>query len=205
LKSEGAIVETVSMHSFEAAIATYYIIAPAEASSNLARFDGVRYSYRDQEAETLSEMFKRSRGKGFGPEVKRRIILGTYVLSSGYYDAYYLKAQKVRTLIKEDFNRIFSDFDVILSPTAPTPAFKFGEHSQNPLNMYVADIATIPANMAGLPSLSIPCGFSSQGLPIGMQLTAKAFDESTLFKIGHLFQVKTHYHTCYPEGILHGV
>jgi len=205
LKSEGALVETVSMSSFQAALSAYYIIAPAEASSNLARFDGVRYTYRSENPETLSDLFKKSRGQGFGSEVKRRIILGTYVLSSGYYDAYYLKAQKLRTLIKEDFKRIFNTFDVILSPTTPSTAFKFGAHLQNPLAMYMADIATIPANMAGLPSLSIPCGFSSEKLPIGMQLTGKAFDDALLLKIGHVFQSKTTHHQRYPEGVFHGV
>ena len=205
LKSEGAIVETVSMSSFEAALSAYYIIAPAEASSNLARFDGVRYTYRSENPETLSDLFKKSRGQGFGSEVKRRIILGTYVLSSGYYDAYYLKAQKLRTLIKEDFKKIFNTFDVILSPTTPSTAFKFGAHVQNPLAMYMADIATIPANMARLPSLSIPCGFSSDTLPIGMQLTGKAFDDALLLKIGHVFQSRTTHHQRYPEGVFHGV
>ena len=171
----------------------------------MARFDGVRYTYRSENPETLSDLFKKSRGQGFGSEVKRRIILGTYVLSSGYYDAYYLKAQKLRSLIKEDFKRIFSTFDVILSPTTPSTAFKFGTHLQNPLAMYMADIATIPANMAGLPSLSIPCGFSSEKLPIGMQLTGKAFDDALLLKIGHVFQSRTTHHQRYPEGVFHGV
>lgn len=201
-KRMGATWDSVEMDSFKAAIATYYILAPAEASSNLARFDGVRYTYRAEGAQSLKEMFAKTRGEGFGPEVKRRIILGTYVLSSGYYDAFYLKAQKARTLIKEEFDRVFQDYDLVLNPTTATTAFKLGEKSGDPLQMYLSDIATIPANMAGLPAMSLPCGLSD-GLPVGFQLTAKALDEETLLKAGYLYQKETAYHQALPEGI-HG-
>jgi aspartyl-tRNA(Asn)/glutamyl-tRNA(Gln) amidotransferase subunit A len=182
----GATYDVISMSSFNAALASYYIIAPAEASANLARFDGVRYTYRNQEAETLKEMITKSRGDAFGEEVKRRIILGTFALSSGYYDAYYLKAQKARTVIKNDFKTVFSNYDVVLSPTTPTTAFKVGAVS-DPLKMYLNDIATIPANMAGLPAISIPCG-ESNGLPIGMQLVSNVLDEATLFRAAYTFE-----------------
>ncbi len=199
-KKNGATWDLVSMESLSYAVQTYYIVAPAEASANLARFDGVRYGHRAKDPKNLRDMYKRSRGEGFGPEVKRRIILGTYVLSSGYYDAYYLKAQKVRTLIRDDFNRVFKDYDVIMTPTAPTTAFKKGDHANDPLSMYLADIATIPVNMAGLPGMSIPCGFS-KGLPVGLQLIGKMFDEATLIRAGHAFQGWTGYHREQP-GII---
>tara|TARA_A100001015_G_scaffold31586_2_gene35175 strand:- start:13146 stop:14570 length:1425 start_codon:yes stop_codon:yes gene_type:complete len=182
----GAKYEMVSMTSFNAALASYYIIAPAEASANLARFDGVRYTYRNEDAETLKEMMTKTRGDAFGEEVKRRIILGTFALSSGYYDAYYLKAQKARTVIKNDFKRVFNNFDVVLSPTTPTTAFKVGEVS-DPLKMYLNDIATIPANMAGLPAISIPCG-ESNGLPIGLQLVGDVLDEETILRAAFTFE-----------------
>jgi aspartyl-tRNA(Asn)/glutamyl-tRNA(Gln) amidotransferase subunit A len=185
LKQDNVTVESTQLDSFNYALASYYIIAPAEASANLARFDGVRYGFRDKEAKTLREMYKKSRGQGFGEEVKRRIIIGTFVLSSGYYDAYYLKAQKVRTLIQEDFARAFAKYDVLITPTCPTPPFKIGECSNDPLKMYLADIATIPVNLAGLPAISVPCGFSKEGLPIGLQIIAKPFAEETLFKLAH--------------------
>eukprot|EP01047_Picozoa_sp_COSAG01_P023606 COSAG01_NODE_1433_length_10317_cov_590.337366_9_plen_488_part_00 len=190
-EAAGAKIHEVSMPSIEAAISTYYIIAPAEASANLSRFDGVRYGRR-AEADTLKEMIIKSRSEGFGEEVKRRIILGTFVLSAGYYDAYYLKAQKARTYIKQDFERVFKDADLILSPTTPSLAFKMGEKS-DPLAMYHCDLATIPANMAGLPALSLPCGFIDR-LPVGMQLIGKAFDEMTVFQAGHYFQSQNHSH-----------
>jgi aspartyl-tRNA(Asn)/glutamyl-tRNA(Gln) amidotransferase subunit A len=191
-KSLGATYDIVSMQSFNAALACYYIIAPAEASANLARFDGVRYTYRAQNTETLHEMMTKTRGEGFGEEVKRRILIGTFVLSSGYYDAYYLKAQKARTVIKNEFKRVFNDYDVILSPTTPSTAFTFGS-KEDPMSMYLNDIATIPANMAGLPGMSIPCGFSA-GLPVGMQLVTNVLDEHTLLKAGYAFQQATDFH-----------
>jgi aspartyl-tRNA(Asn)/glutamyl-tRNA(Gln) amidotransferase subunit A len=196
-KSHGATWNRVSMPSFQAAIPTYYVIAPAEASANLARFDGVRYTTR-AESENIRDMYIRSRSEGFGEEVKRRIILGTFVLSSGYYDAYYLKAQKARTLVQNDFNRIYSDHDVIMSPTSPTTAFSLGQHCDDPLAMYMADLATIPANMAGVPAMSIPCGFHEK-LPVGLQIFAKAFDEETMLRVGDFYQSVTDFHNHRPE------
>jgi aspartyl-tRNA(Asn)/glutamyl-tRNA(Gln) amidotransferase subunit A len=193
----GAEVAECSMPHTEYAIPAYYLIATAEASSNLARYDGVRYGYRAESDDVLG-MFKKTRAEGFGQEVKRRIMLGTYALSSGYYDAYYLKAQKVRTLIKQDFDKAFERFDVLLSPTAPTPAFKFGEKSTNPLAMYLSDITTVPVNLAGIPAISIPAGFVN-GLPIGMQLMGKAFNEGTLYRVAYTFEQNTNYHTLKPN------
>ena len=187
--SEGASYEMVSMKSFDAALASYYIIAPAEASANLSRFDGVRYTYRSENADSLKDMITHSRSEGFGDEVKRRILLGTFVLSSGYYDAFYLKAQKARTVIKNEFKKVFNQFDVVLSPTTPTTAFEFGAKS-DPVEMYLNDIATIPANMAGLPAISIPCG-EVKGLPVGFQLVGKPLDETTLLRVGYTYQQKT--------------
>ena len=163
----------------------YYIIACAEASSNLGRFDGIRYTYRSPNAKTLEEIFKKSRSEGFGPEVKRRIILGTYVLSSGYYDAYYKKAQKVRTMVTNEFIKGFGKYDVILTPTSPITAFGFGEKSDNPLEMYLADICTVSVNVAGLPAISIPCGVDSQGMPIGLQLIGNKFKEETILNAAY--------------------
>jgi aspartyl-tRNA(Asn)/glutamyl-tRNA(Gln) amidotransferase subunit A len=194
----GAIVEEVSLPHSEYALPAYYLVAPAEASANLARFDGVRYGHRDFESENVIDMFSHSRSQGFGDEVKRRIMLGAYALSSGYYDAYYLKALKVRRLIANDFDKVFKDFDVIVSPTTPTTAFKLGEQSGDPLTLYMNDILTVPVNMAGLPGMSIPCGFAN-GLPIGMQLIGKAFDESTLFKAAYGFEQNTAYHNMKPD------
>jgi len=193
----GAEVSECSLPHTEYAIPAYYLIATAEASSNLARYDGVRYGYRAEVDDVLG-MFKKTRAEGFGQEVKRRIMLGTYALSSGYYDAYYLKAQKVRTLIKQDFDKAFERFDVLLSPTAPTPAFKFGEKSANPLAMYLSDITTVPINLAGIPAISIPAGFVN-GMPIGMQFMGKAFDEGTLYRVAYTFEQNTHYHTLKPN------
>lgn len=193
----GAEVGECSLPHTEYAIPAYYLIATAEASSNLARYDGVRYGFR-AEADDVLGMFKKTRAAGFGQEVKRRIMLGTYALSSGYYDAYYLKAQKVRTLIKQDFDKAFEKFDVLLSPTAPTPAFKFGEKSANPLAMYLSDITTVPINLAGIPAISIPAGFVN-GLPIGMQLMGKALDEGTLYRAAYTFEQNTNYHTLKPN------
>jgi len=198
LEELGAIVEECSLPHTEYAMPTYYLIAPAECSSNLARYDGVRYGYRAPESEDVLSMFKKTRAQGFGPEVKRRIMLGTYALSSGYYDAYYLKALKVRTLIKQDFDRAFEKFDVLLSPTAPTPAFKFGEKSANPLAMYLSDICTVPVNLAGLPGISVPCGFVN-GLPVGLHLMGKAFDEGTLLRVAYTFEQNTGHHKVKPR------
>ncbi len=194
----GAIVEEVSLPHSEYALPAYYLVAPAEASANLARFDGVRYGYRDFEAENVVDLFSRTRDQGFGDEVKRRIMLGTYALSSGYYDAYYLKALKVRRLIADDFTRVFADYDIIASPTAPTVAFPVGEQSGDPMTIYMNDILTVPVNMAGLPGISIPCGFE-QGLPVGMQLIGKAFDEATLYKAAYAFEQNTGFHTMKPK------
>ncbi len=191
LESLGATVKEVSLPHTDAGLSVYYVIAPSEASANLARFDGVRYGYRSPRATSLLEQYEFSRDEGFGPEVKRRIMLGTYALSSGYYDAYYLKAQKVRTLIKQDFDRAFESVDVIATPTAPTAAFKAGEKSDDPLQMYLSDVFTISCNLAGLPGLSLPCGFTSNGLPIGVQLLGKPFDEETVFAAAAAYEKAT--------------
>lgn len=186
LESLGATVGEVSLPHSKYALATYYLLAPAEASSNLARFDGVRYGLR-VEGENLLDMYKRTRAEGFGQEVQTRIMLGTYALSSGYYDAYYLRAQKVRTLIKQDFEKVFENYDVILSPTAPTTAFALGQKVDDPVTIYLNDIYTIPVNLAGIPAISVPCGLAD-GLPVGVQFIGKAFDESTLLRVAHAFE-----------------
>ncbi len=186
-KDLGAQVTNISLPHTEYAVATYYIVACSEASSNLARFDGVQYGLR-REQSSLLDMYKKTRGEGFGQEAKRRIILGTYSLSSGYYDAYYLKAQKVRALIKQDFDNAFKTCDVILTPTTPTAAFKLGEKLQDPLQMYLSDIFTIPANLAGIPAISVPCGYTKDSLPMGMQLMAKHFDEPTLLRVAYTYE-----------------
>ena len=170
------------------AVPTYYVIATAEASSNLARFDGVRYGYRSPEAHTLGEMYRRSRDQGFGTEVKRRIMLGTYALSAGYYDAYYLKAQKVRTLLTRDFEQAFAQVDVVVTPPTPTPAFRLGEKVDDPVSMYLADIYTVTADLAGVPGISVPCGSSKEGLPIGVQILGRHFDESTVLRLAHAYE-----------------
>jgi aspartyl-tRNA(Asn)/glutamyl-tRNA(Gln) amidotransferase subunit A len=197
-KSLGATVKEISLPHTRYTIACYYIIATAEASSNLARFDGVRYGHRTAHPLDYIDSYSASRAEGFGPEVKRRIMLGTYALSSGYYDAYYLKALKVRTLIKRDFTEAFKDCDAILSPTTPTPAFRIGEKSQNPLEMYLSDIYTTAANLAGIPAISIPCGLTKAGLPVGLQLMAPAFAEDRLLRIAHAFQKVTGHHQNRP-------
>ncbi len=198
LKKQGACFEEISLPHTEYAVATYYILATAEASSNLSRFDGVQYGLRchpkDKRRTSLIDMYEETRHQGFGQEAKRRIMLGTYSLSSGYYDAYYLRAQKVRTLIKNDFNEAFKEFDAILTPTSPTTAFKIGEKASDPLSMYLSDIYTISANLAGIPALSLPCGFSKEGLPIGLQIMAKPFDEEMIFKIAHSYEQNTEWH-----------
>ncbi len=187
-RSAGASIHELSMPNTEYAVPVYYIVATAEASSNLARFDGVRFGHRAEDAGTVLDMFKKSRGEGFGSEAKRRIILGTYVLSSGYYDAYYGNALKVRTLIKNDFDKAFEQVDCLLTPTTPTAPFKIGEKTDDPLTMYLSDIMTISANLAGVPALSMPCGFTKSGLPIGMQLMARPFGEETLFQAGGAYE-----------------
>ena len=183
----GEIIE-ISLPHTEYAVLTYYIIAPSEASSNLARYDGVRYGYRAEEAGSLRDMYFNTRAEGFGNEVKRRIMLGTYALSAGYYDAYYVKAQKVRTLIKRDFDEAFKNVDVIAAPTTPEVAFKFGEKTDDPVKMYLSDVLTIPCNIAGLPGISVPCGFSSGGLPIGIQVLGKPFEEETVIHAAHAYE-----------------
>ena len=180
LKDAGAEIVDVSLPHTEYCVAVYYLIAPAEASSNLARYDGVRYGYRDKDAESLIDMYKQSRSHGFGDEVKRRILIGTYALSSGYYDAYYKKASQVRTLIMEDFNKVFTECDLVVSPVTPTPAWKIGAKADDPLALYLSDILTISANLSGIPGISVPCGFSGNGLPIGMQMQAAHFNEEIL-------------------------
>lgn len=197
LESLGATWEEVSLPHSKYALATYYLLASSEASANLARFDGVRYGYRTDNAKNLMEMYKQTRSEGFGNEVKRRIMLGTFALSSGYYDAYYKKAQKVRTLIKQDFENVFEKYDVIIGPTTPTPAFKIGEKTSDPLTMYANDILTIPVNLAGVPGISIPCGFVN-GLPVGLQIIGKHFDESTIYRVAHAFEQATDYHKQKP-------
>jgi aspartyl-tRNA(Asn)/glutamyl-tRNA(Gln) amidotransferase subunit A len=194
----GIRIEEVSLPHTPYALSTYYIIAPAEASSNLARYDGIRFGLRDKTAVNLKEVYEHSRSAGFGPEVTRRIILGTYVLSAGYYDAYYLKAQKVRTLIKRDFDAAFEKVDALITPVAPTAAFKLGEKVDDPLQMYLSDVFTVPVNMAGLPGISIPSGFTQSGLPLAFQLIGKPFDESTLLQLGHAYQQVTDWHTRQP-------
>ena len=195
----GARCEPVSLPHTPYATATYYIIATAEASSNLARYDGVQYGFRSPNSRTLPELYLNTRAEGFGSESKRRIILGTYVLSHGYYDAYYLKGLKVRTLIKQDFDQALSRCDVLLTPTSPTPAFRIGEKLSDPLQMYLSDIFTISANLAGVPALSLPCGFSSEGLPIGMQLLAAPFREETLLQAAHAYEQATEWHRKKPS------
>jgi aspartyl-tRNA(Asn)/glutamyl-tRNA(Gln) amidotransferase subunit A len=199
LEQLGASVEPVSLPHTEYAIATYYLIATAEASSNLARYDGVRYGLRAP-AGSLGEMYQASRAAGFGPEVKRRIILGTYALSAGYYDAYYLKAQQVRTLIRRDFDAAFARVDALVAPIAPTTAFRLGERTDDPLQMYLSDIFTISVNLAGLPGLSVPCGFDDAGLPIGLQVIGRPFDEATLLRIGAAYEQATDWHRKAPPA-----
>jgi aspartyl-tRNA(Asn)/glutamyl-tRNA(Gln) amidotransferase subunit A len=188
LKSLGCEVREISLPATEYAIACYYIIATAEASSNLARYDGVRYTMRSAASDTLSDMYRNTRGEGFGPECKRRIMLGTYVLSAGYYDAYYLKAQKVRALVARDFANAFAEVDAIVAPVSPFPAFKLGEKVDDPLAMYLSDIFTITGSLAGIPCMSVPCGNTAEGLPVGMQILTKHFGETTMFRLAHAFE-----------------
>ena len=199
LEDLGAICEEVSMPHTDYGIADYQIISRAEASANLARFDGVRYGHRSDDPESLMDMYKKTRSEGFGAEVKLRIMLGTYALSSGYYDAYYLKAQKVRTQIKQDFDKAFEKYDVLVTPTSPTTAFKFGEKMDDPLSMYLADIFTVNCNLAGVPGMSIPCGFSSSGMPIGLQILGKPFDEEMIFRVAYTYEQNTDHHIKRPQ------
>ena len=199
LEKLGASTEEISLPHTEYAIATYYIIAPAEASANLARYDGVRYGLRTDQIDNIIDMYKKTRSQGFGDEVKRRIMLGTYSLSSGYYDAYYLKAQKVRTLIKQDFDQAFKKVDVLITPTSPTPAFKIGERTDDPLQMYLSDIFTTPSSLAGLPGISVPCGLTESGLPIGLQVLAAPFEEEKIFRVAYTFEQNTDHHQKKPK------
>ena len=195
LKALGAEIIDISCPRFRYGISAYYIIAPCEASANLARYDGVRYGHRVEDADNLLDMYKRTRAEGFGAEVKRRIMIGTYALSAGYYDAYYLKAQKVRTLIKQDFEVAFNQVDVLVSPTSPTTAFKLGEKLADPLSMYLDDLMTIPVNMAGLPGLSLPCGMDSKGMPIGLQIIGNVLREDQVFQAAYAYEQATQWHT----------
>ncbi|NJL44690.1 MAG: Asp-tRNA(Asn)/Glu-tRNA(Gln) amidotransferase subunit GatA, partial [Leptolyngbyaceae cyanobacterium SM2_3_12] len=198
LQDLGAEIQEISCPRFAAGLPAYYIIAPSEASSNLARYDGVKYGARTN-SDSLMSMYTQTRAQGFGPEVKRRIMIGTYALSAGYYDAYYLKAQKVRTLIKQDFEQAFGQVDVLVCPTAPTTAFKAGEKVDDPLSMYLTDLMTIPVNLAGLPGLSLPCGFDDQGMPIGLQLISNVLREDLLFEVGYAYEQATQWHQRVPS------
>jgi aspartyl-tRNA(Asn)/glutamyl-tRNA(Gln) amidotransferase subunit A len=198
LKNLGGTIKEIHLPRTDAAVAVYYVIATAEASSNLARYDGVKFGLRAKETKDLLDLYMKTRQEGFGPEVKRRIMLGTYALSSGYYDAYYGKAQAVRTLICQDFRSAFNEVDLIVTPVTPTPAFRLGEKSEDPLQMYLSDIYTISINLAGLPAISVPCGFSKAGLPIGMQLIGRAFEEETLLRAAHAYEQSTQWHVKKP-------
>lgn len=198
IQNLGAKIVEVSLPNTKYAVATYYIIAPAEASANLARYDGVRYGLREK-GDTLHDMYKNTKGRGFGKEVQRRILIGTYVLSSGYYDAYYIKAQKARTVIRQDYFEAFKEVDVIVGPVSPTTAFKIGEKSDDPLQMYLSDTLTISANLSGLPAMSLPCGFGGDELPIGLQLIGRPFDEETLIRIAHAYEQNTGWYLKKPK------
>jgi aspartyl-tRNA(Asn)/glutamyl-tRNA(Gln) amidotransferase subunit A len=199
LERLGAVQEPVSLPHTDYAVAVYYLVATAEASSNLERYDGVKYGYRTARSDHLIDMYMKTRREGFGPEVKRRIMLGTYALSAGYYDAYYLKALKVRTLIRQDFTEAFKRCDVIVTPTSPTPPFKFGEKTDDPLQMYLSDILTISANLAGVPGISINCGFTRSGLPLALQIIGKPFDEETVLRVAHAYEQVAGWHTERPR------
>ncbi|MGF1490911.1 MAG: Asp-tRNA(Asn)/Glu-tRNA(Gln) amidotransferase subunit GatA [Microcoleaceae cyanobacterium] len=198
LEKLGAEVQTVSCPRFRYGLPTYYIIAPSEASANLARYDGVKYGFRSPDSDNLVEMYCQTRAEGFGAEVKRRIMIGTYTLSAGYYDAYYLKAQQVRTLIKQDFEQALETVDVLVSPTSPTTAFKAGEKTADPLSMYLSDLMTIPVNLAGLPGISVPCGFDKQGLPIGLQIIGGVLGEAKLLQVAYAYEQNTEWHQSQP-------
>jgi aspartyl-tRNA(Asn)/glutamyl-tRNA(Gln) amidotransferase subunit A len=198
-KKLGAEVIDIELPNSDLSVPAYYVVAPAECSSNLSRFDGVRFGYRCENPKDLEDLYKRSRGEGFGPEVKRRIMIGTYALSAGYYDAYYLKAQKVRRLISDDFKQAFEKVDVIMGPTSPNVAFTKGERSDDPIAMYLSDIYTIATNLAGLPGMSVPAGFAHD-MPVGLQIIGNYFDESRLLNIAHQYQQNTDWHTQVPEA-----
>jgi aspartyl-tRNA(Asn)/glutamyl-tRNA(Gln) amidotransferase subunit A len=197
----GCEVVDVSLPNMALSVPVYYVLAPAEASSNLSRFDGVRYGYRAQDYADLTDLYQKSRAEGFGAEVKRRILIGTYVLSHGYYDAYYIRAQKLRRLIAQDFTEAFKKCDVLMGPTSPSTAFKLGEKSGDPVQMYLSDIYTIAVNLAGLPGMSIPCGFDSAGLPVGLQIIGDYFAEPRMLNVAHQYQQATDWHTKAPAGI----
>ena len=199
LEAQGAILTEVDLPNLDLSVPTYYVVAPAECSSNMSRFDGVRFGHRAKDPEDLFDLYCRSRGEGFGAEVKRRIMTGTYVLSAGYYDAYYLKAQRVRQLIAQDFNKAFAEVDIIAGPTSPTPAFRLGDKTDDPITMYLNDIYTIGANLAGLPAISTPCGFVD-GLPVGLHLVGPHFGEETVLRCAHQYQQQTDWHEACPEG-----
>ena len=201
LKEAGAEIVDISLPHTKYALPTYYIIAPAEASSNLARYDGVRYGHRSKDSETLEEMYKRTRAEGFGDEVKRRIMIGAYVLSAGYYDAYYIKAQKVRRLILQDFEKAYESCDAILTPTAPSAAFAVGENEDDPIKMYLNDVFTVTANLAGVPAMSVPAGLDAHGLPLGLQIIGKAWDEETVFRVGGVLEEAAQFRAL-PQGVL---
>jgi aspartyl-tRNA(Asn)/glutamyl-tRNA(Gln) amidotransferase subunit A len=200
LRSAGASIVDIDLPHAKYAVPVYYLVMTAEASSNLARYDGVRYGHRTPHADSLKTMYSRTRDEGFGPEAKRRIMLGTYVLSAGYYDAYYLKALQVRTLLRRDYDAAFASVDVVAMPTSPTPAFRLGEKTSDPLQMYLADIFTVSANLTGSPAISVPCGFTSDRLPIGVQFTGRMFDEATLLRLGDAYQRLTDWHTKAPAS-----
>jgi aspartyl-tRNA(Asn)/glutamyl-tRNA(Gln) amidotransferase subunit A len=199
LQAAGAAIAEVELKHLPHAIPAYYLVATAEASSNLARFDGVRYGVRAEGASDLRSLYAETRERGFGPEVKRRILLGTFALSSGYYDAYYLRAQQVRTLIRRDFEQAFAACDAVATPTTPTPAFRFGEKTDDPVQMYLEDVFTVPANLAGLPALSVPCGLAAS-LPVGLQLVGRPFEEETLLRLGDSLQQTTKHHELAPPA-----
>ena len=199
LQQSGAIIHEIELPNTHLSIPAYYVVAPAECSSNLSRFDGVRFGYRCEDPKDLSDLYCRSRGEGFGKELKNRIMIGTYVLSAGYYDAYYLKAQKIRRLIRDDFQQAFKEVEVIIGPTSPTTAFKLGERTDDPVSMYLSDIYTVSVNLAGLPAISVPAGFVA-GLPVGMQIIGNYFSESRLLNTAYQFQQKTDWHRTLPEG-----
>ena len=198
-KAMGAEIVEISLPNTHLAVPVYYVVAPAECSSNLSRFDGVRFGYRCEDPKDLEDLYKRSRGEGFGEEVKRRIMVGTYALSAGYYDAYYLKAQQIRHLISDDFKKAFEQVDVIMGPTSPTTAFNIGEKTDDPVSMYLSDIYTIAVNLAGLPGMSIPAGFNNN-MPVGLQIIGNYFDESRLLNIAHQYQQNTDWHRQVPEN-----
>ncbi len=199
LKNLGGQIKDISLPTTDYAVAIYYLIATAEASSNLARYDGVKYGLRTKQTKDLLDMYVKTRQEGFGPEVKRRIMLGTYALSAGYYDAYYGKAQAARTMTKQDFDEAFKEVDLIVTPVTPTPAFKLGEKSEDPLQMYLSDIFTISVNLAGLPAIAVPCGFSKAGLPIGLQIIGRPFEEDTLLRAAHAYEQATDWRAKKPN------